>query len=89
MPENWYALIIAILLKQPPEAAFQIYKDGTKNRGVSALSTDDTLDMIQFREDGMKYKAIGEMYGLSESQTHRRINGFKIKNNRPVSAGTA
>lgn len=89
MEENWCALAIAILLKQPPETSFQILEEGKKNQGRSALDCKDTLDMISFREQGLTYREIGEMYGLKEYVVYKRIKYYNehIKNNRPVVAG--
>jgi len=80
MQDNWYALVIAILFNQPPETAFQILEDGTRNLHYSKLTELDTLDMIKFREEGFTYKEIGEMYGISESAAHKRISYLKKKN---------
>lgn len=77
MNDNWYALVIAILFKQPPEAAFQILEDGVKNKGYSPLTELDTLDMIKFRGEGITYKEISEMYGITESAACKRIMYYK------------
>lgn len=77
MQDNWYALVIAILFKQPPEAAFQILEDGVKNKGYSPLTELDTLDMIKFREEGVMLKEVGEMYGITEGAVCKRIEYFK------------
>jgi len=77
MEENWYALVIAILLKQPPEKAFQTLERGKINLGVSALNDNDTLDMIAFRENGVTYKEIAEMYGMNNSAVYHRIKYYK------------
>lgn len=85
MEENWYALIIAILLKQPPETSFQILEDGKKNRGKTSLSDNDTLDMIQYRKENLTYREIGEMYGLKDYVVYKRIKYYnEHKKNRPT-----
>ena len=80
MEDNWYALVVAILFNQPPETAFQILEDGTRNLHYSKLTELDTLDMIKFREEGITYKKIGEMYGISESAAYKRISYLNKKN---------
>jgi DNA-directed RNA polymerase specialized sigma24 family protein len=77
MQDNWYALVIAILFKQPPETAFQILEEGERNMNYSKLTELDTLDMIKFREEGITYREIGEMYGISESAAYKRIMYYK------------
>lgn len=74
MKENYYALIISILLNEPPEASFQILERGKRDKYV--LSDSDTQDMIVFRKQGLKYREIGEMYGLTECAAYKRIKYF-------------
>lgn len=88
LEENWYALVIAILLKQPQETAFQILEIGKRNR-KSLLGTDDTRDMIRLREQGCSLWEIGDMYGISDSAVSKRIGYYKNKKNRPTAIGTA
>lgn len=78
MEENWYALMIAILLKQPPERSFQILFEGKKRvTGPSAFTDEDTIDMIKLKEQGCTYREIGEMYGISEGATCKRMQYYK------------
>ncbi len=84
MEDNWYALVVAILFNQPPETAFQILEDGTRNLHYSKLTELDTIDMIKFREEGTTYREIGEMYGISESAACKRMSYYKNKKNRPT-----
>ncbi len=83
MDENWYALVIAILLKAPQETAFQILELGQRNR-KSLLGIDDTRDMISFREQGYTLWEIADMYGISDSAVSKRIGYYKNKKNRPT-----
>jgi transposase len=47
------------------------------------LTDYDTIDMIKFREEGITYREIGEMYGISESATYKRMKYYKdYKKNR-------
>ena len=83
MEDNWYALVVAILLKVPPETSFKILNEG-RTSGNSVLNDNDTIDMIKFREEGTTYREIGEMYGISESAACKRMSYYKNKKNRPT-----
>ncbi|MDD4528241.1 MAG: AsnC family protein [Candidatus Margulisbacteria bacterium] len=76
MEDNWYALVVAILLKVPPETSFKMLNEGSR-KVSSALNDNDTLDMLKYREDGITFKEIGEMYGISESAAYRRMKYYK------------
>jgi len=85
--ENWYALCIAIILKTPPETSFQLLGVG-KKRSMSVLNFDDTIDMINFKSEGLTYKQIGEMYGISESAACKRMSYYKKIKDRPATTET-
>ena len=73
MQDNWYALVIAILFKQPPETAFQILEEGERNMNYSKLTELDTLDMIKFREEGITYREYQNQQHIKELCTIRNI----------------
>lgn len=74
---GWYLLAIAILYKNPVtvEGAERLFEYGeTKKRDINR-------QMYELRQEGMTFKAIGEMFGLTESATFLRIKrtGKKYK----------
>lgn len=87
MNENWYALCIAIMLKMPPETAFQVLDIGQRNR-KSVLNFDDTRDMLKLKSDGLTYKQIGVMYGISESAACKRMSYYKKVKDRSTGMET-
>ena len=71
------ALLICVFQNITPEQAFR--KLENKTYKYTKLTDGDILDMLKMRDSGMTYKAIGECYGLSESQTYRRIEDYRKK----------
>lgn len=81
MKENWYAFLICIIRKDYNiDRSLQVMIDGISTK-VQNTSIDkaDVKDMIQMKQQGMTHKAIGEVYGLSEEATYRRIKRYKEK----------
>lgn len=72
---GWYLLAIAILYKNPVtvEGAARLFEYGeTKKRDINR-------QMYDMRQQGMTFKAIGEMFGLTESAVFLRIKRMKNK----------
>lgn len=79
MKENWYAFLICILRKDYSiERSLQVMVDEvfTKIQNTSINKTD-VMDMIRMKKQGMTHQAIGEIYGLSEEATYKRIKRYK------------
>lgn len=83
MNENWYALIIASQFPVTVEQAFQILDAGKRITGRKEkyvkLTNEDLLEMERLRVQGLTYRAIGEMYGMSMNATFRRLKTFRKK----------
>jgi len=60
------------------EQAFNLWEG---NKWNHVYTEDDLDDMTNMRQT-MTYKEIGEIYGISESAAHKRINRYK--KNRPT-----
>lgn len=75
---NIIALMAAILREDItiPEMAFAVVQ-GTEYKPTY----EDTLDMIELKKT-MTYKAIGEIYGLSDCAVFRRIEYIKKKKSK-------
>lgn len=71
------ALLLSIFHNMTPEQAFR--KLENKSYKYTGITDEDIKDMVKMRNEGMTYKAIGECYGLSESQTYRRIEDYRKK----------
>lgn len=78
--ENHYALIVAILKGCTPEQAFERLNTG-HNKTIKAKETE-ILEMIKLKSEGLTYKEIGEMYGLSDHATYRKIKRYNEKQNQ-------
>ena len=79
MKENYYALFLCIVRKDfNIDRSLQIMIDGvsTKVRNT-AITKTDIQDMIRMKQQGMTHQAIGELYGLSEEATYKRIKRYK------------
>lgn len=70
MNENWCSFFIATQFNVTPEQAFEIYWDGKKY---------EVLNMIKLRQEGLKYKEIGKIYGISSNAVYRRIKYYTKK----------
>ena len=68
---SYYALLLAIVEEIPPELAFKKMKTGTKK--YYKWSELDIEDMIYFKEQGMTYKEIGKIYGISDQSIFKII----------------
>lgn len=70
MDENWYVFCIAIFNNLSVEQAFNVWEEKPNRKWITK---DDVKDMTKLKYE-MTYKAIGEIYGLTESAAYRRIN---------------
>ena len=72
---GWYLLAIAILYKNPVsvEGAARLFEYGESKK------RDINKQMYDMRQQGMTFKEIGEIYGLTESATFLRIKRMKNK----------
>jgi DNA invertase Pin-like site-specific DNA recombinase len=84
MEENWCAFFIATQLEVTPEQAFELYRDGKLGRYNRNITQVDVLEMISFKENGMTYKEIGYMYGISSNAVYRRIKYCEKKNGEVI-----
>lgn len=72
MRENWYALFIAIKLKVTVEQAFKIFEDGSLKKS-KLITEEDEKDMIAMKKQGITYKEIGMIYGVTDSTVCHKI----------------
>lgn len=77
MDDNWCALFIATQLEVSPEVAFDLLDRREKPRTNKLITDDDTKDMIALKAQGLTYKELGTMYGLTDRAAYRRIKRFK------------
>lgn len=79
MQECWYALLLAILSGPylTPEKAFEFLSAGKMpiagRRQTIIVPRSDTADMIKLKQEGLSYKAVGEIYGLDATSVWRRV----------------
>ncbi|MDF2841652.1 MAG: hypothetical protein K0R00_78 [Herbinix sp.] len=78
MKENYYALLICILRPVSIERSLQMMVDEefTRQRDEN-INDEDIESMIKMKKSGMTYGKIGEIFGLAESATYRRIKRYK------------
>lgn len=79
MNENWYAFYISIVKEVPPEIAFAMMEGKKDTQWRKLLTDEDKEDMIKLREQGLTYKEIGYMYGLSKTAIGHHIERYKKK----------
>ncbi|WP_113675892.1 sigma factor-like helix-turn-helix DNA-binding protein [Vallitalea guaymasensis] len=72
MEENYYALMLSILYKYTPDQAFDILEYGRIKRRRDE-NKKDALEMVHFKSQGLTYKEIGEMYGITADAVYTRI----------------
>ena len=78
--ENYYALLICLVRPYTIDQSLRMMLDGkfSEKRNMT-VKKDDVEDMIRMKQQGMTHQAIGEIYGLSEEATYRRIKRYKEK----------
>ncbi|QHQ61373.1 hypothetical protein Ana3638_11810 [Anaerocolumna sedimenticola] len=72
MKENYYALLICILKPVTVEQSFMMM-DGVFPKQNRSISKRDVKFMIIFKRQGMAYKEIGELFGISAGAVYNRI----------------
>lgn len=77
MNENWYVFLICILKPVTIEQGFDLLDGKISKVQNTSISRSDVEDMIRMKQQGMTHRAIGELYGLSEEATYRRIKRYK------------
>ena len=72
MKENYYTLLICILKPVTVEQSFMMM-GGVLPKQNKTISKRDVKFMIIFKHQGMAYKEIGELFGLSAGAVYNRI----------------
>ncbi len=90
MEENWCCLAISILCNCTPEQAEVIYEFG-KNRKQKPrvkLEQEDLEGMRKHREEGLTWKQVGDLFGLSESGAFKRFKRYEEDCKMQIQAST-
>lgn len=74
MNENYYALIISVLLCLTPEQSFELLNTG---RIAKRCDPKDVEDMVKFQSIGMTYRELAEAYGISIDTAFHRVSRWK------------
>jgi len=77
--ENYYALAVSILCKCTPEQAFELLETGKKKRAKRGTYLDVAPELQKYREQGLSYEAIGELYGMSKDWVFARLKRAREK----------
>ena len=79
MEENWCCLAISILTDCTPEQAVVIFEFGNnrKNKPTIRLSKEDFEGIREHKNNGLTWKYIGELFGLSESGVLKRFKKYE------------
>lgn len=72
MNENWCILLIAILKNTSVEQSFYLFNN-TKAKTNKTITSEDIEDMITLSQQGISYRDIGDMYGISRYSVCKRI----------------
>ncbi|MDF2906816.1 MAG: hypothetical protein K0R34_2137 [Herbinix sp.] len=76
LKENYYALLICILRPDfTIDRSTEFMIDGRLRKNLPKGEGID--EMISMKQQGMTYKEIGEVFGLSKDAVHKRIQRFK------------
>jgi hypothetical protein len=70
------ALYISVFQGVCQEIAFHKVLDRGKFDKKSPLNDEDTKDMIKFKNEGMTWKEIGEIYGILDSTACQRVKRY-------------
>lgn len=73
MKENWYVFLICILKPVTVEKAFDLFEGISPKIINTAVTPDDVEDMIRLKREGLTYRELGDMYGMSKDAVHKRI----------------
>lgn len=79
---GYYALMVSIFGNIPPEEAFFRFEHGKPERVKykrTTITQEDEVDMMLMREQGFSNKAVGDMYGISEHATAKRVERQRRK----------
>ena len=75
--DNYVALMMCIFTGWEPEQCFIYLETLRRPKRKSNIIEDDVLDMIRLKQNGMSYREIGEIYGLSPDAVYYRIKRSK------------
>ena len=72
---NYYAMAVAILAECSVETAFEKLQSEHPDKVGSrlTLTPEDTEDMQKFRDEGMSYKGIAQLYDAPWTTIHGRL----------------
>lgn len=78
---NYYAMAVAILAECSVETAFEKLQSDHPDKVGSrlTLSPEDTEDMRKFRNEGMTYHAIAQLYDAPWTTIHWRLRAKEGK----------
>lgn len=79
MEENYYAFLICILKPVTVEQSFDMMDGKVAQTKNLAITSEDIEDMILMKQQGMTNQKIGELYGISEEATCKRIKRYERK----------
>lgn len=74
MEENWCSLAICIIVTCTPEQAFAMYADGKRHQ--VKLDSIDLKAIERYKELGLTWKQIGDLFGLQESTVFKRFKRY-------------
>lgn len=79
---NIAALAIAMIREDiySAEDAFKIL-ESKKKETCKKVDAEDIKEMIGLKKQGMTYKQIGELFGMSKHAVYKRIKKYKEKAN--------
>ena len=76
MNENYYALAVAIINGCTPEHAFEMLDTGHITKKYDK-DQSEAAEMAAIKAQGLTYKQIGEIFGISDQAAYRRIRRYK------------
>lgn len=80
MPENWYALFLAIVYPKQigsEEALLILRSPSRKKPRRNDIDETQMRDMMRLKESGKTYDEIGKIYGLNRNTVGSRVRRYQ------------
>jgi hypothetical protein len=84
--ENYYALVVSILREVPVERAFKLMQD-SRAQNRRGFSEEDIREMIQLKENGDTFDAIGFLFGAKANTVYATIRRYNQRQEKKKASG--
>lgn len=84
MPENWYALLVAIVYPKQigsDQALLLLRKPRSKKVYNKDITDADIEEMIRLKDAGHTYQQVGDKFGMHKDTVCTRMRRYKLRMN--------